>query len=84
MLMVQPELRGETAESFQPDGHLGANGSVSGQNPVKRLACDGKISRRLTDGQMQARQHLIAQQPAGMFDPAAGWTRMSMHVHGYL
>jgi hypothetical protein len=74
----------DTAETFQPRCHLGANGSASGQDPVKRLACYAKVSSRLTDGQLQARQHVIAQQRAGMFGLPVGRSRMSTPVHGYL
>jgi hypothetical protein len=83
-LAVEPELRGDAAESLQPGCHLGANGSVSGQNTVERLARYAKVSSRLADGQLQARQHVIAQQCAGMFGLPEGQSSMSMPVHGYL
>jgi hypothetical protein len=82
MLAVEPELRGDTAKSLQPSRHLDADGSVSGQNTVKRLACYAKISSRLTDRQVQARQDVIAQQRAGMFGLPGDRSTMNTSVHG--
>ena len=84
MLAAQPELRGDTAESLQPGCHLGADGSVTGQDTVKRLAGYAKISSRLTDGQLQARQYVLTQQCAGMFGlSSVGRRRMSTPFHSF-
>jgi hypothetical protein len=82
MLTIEPELRGDAAESLQSRCHLGADGSVPGQNTVKRLACYAKISSRLTDGQLQAWKDVITQQRAGMFGLPGDRSPMSLPDHG--
>ena len=49
---------------------------------MKCSACNGKVSSRLTDGQVQAQQHVVAQQRAGMFGLPADRSRvMSAPIH---
>ena len=52
VLAAQPDVRRYAAKLFQARRHLRGDGSFSGKNAVESLAGDAKVSRRLTDRQI--------------------------------
>jgi hypothetical protein len=66
LLPLEPEAGGRAGEAGKAGRHLRSDSSLPGKNPVKRLTRDAKLPGRLADGETQAGQDVIAQDPARM------------------
>jgi hypothetical protein len=66
LLSIKPEVRCRAREPSQTCRHLGTHRRRAGENAVESLTRNAKLSGSLADGEAEAWQNSIAQQPARM------------------
>ena len=59
-------MRRRARQAGQARGHLGGDPDRAGKDAMQRLAGDAKLAGRLADGQAEARQDAVPQDPARM------------------
>jgi hypothetical protein len=64
LLPLEPEARRRPREAGEAGGHFRTDRGLAGQNPMERLAGDAKLAGGLADGEAEAGQDPIAQNPS--------------------
>jgi hypothetical protein len=64
LLEIEPDVRGGARQASQAGSHFRADGGGTGQDPVQGLTCDAQLPGGLADGEIEAGQNRVPQDPA--------------------
>ena len=64
LLLLEPEAGCRAREAGEADGHVRAERRLAGEDAMEGLAGDAKLAGRLADGEAEAGQNPVAQDPS--------------------